>query len=146
MEYRFRLGGTASVRGFALNDLGPSGGRPGKLEELGLLSGEGVEPRRIVVGGDAYYEYSVQFGFPIVSGWEIAVFHDGGNAWLVRESPANIETGRDTMWNGTVGFGFRRITAIGPLRLDFAFRPANFTKRGATPGEVVQVHFAIGAL
>lgn len=149
VEYRFRLGGTASVRGFALNDLGPSGERPGALESIGLLSGPDLSKRRVVVGGDAYYEYSVQFEFPIglQSGWKLALFHDGGNAWLMNASPTGIATGRDTMWNGTIGFGVRRITAIGPLRLDLAFRPANFsTAADRRIGEVVQLHFAIGSL
>jgi outer membrane protein assembly factor BamA len=149
VEYRFRLGGTASIRGFALNDLGPSGERPGKLEELGLLSGPDIRARRIVVGGDAYYAYSLQVDFPIVflSGWKFALFHDGGNAWLIEKSPTDIVTGRETMWHGTVGFGLRRVTAIGPLRLDLAFRPANFARAvDLRVGEVVQLHFAIGAL
>lgn len=149
VEYRFRLGGTASVRGFSLNDLGPSGVRPGALESLGLLTGDELGKRRIVVGGDAYYEYSVQFAFPIVflNGWTFAIFHDGGNAWLINDSPDGITTGRETMWNGTVGFGLRRITAIGPLRLDLAFRPANFgNAANLSIGEVIQLHFAIGSL
>ncbi len=147
VEYRFRLGGTASVRGFARGALGPSGERPGVLESIGLLSGPELGKRRIVVGGDAYYEYSLQLVFPVVflSGWKFAVFHDGGNAWLMQESPAGITTGREMMWNGTVGFGLRRITAIGPLRLDLALRPANFDA-GLRGAEVMQLHFAIGSL
>ncbi len=148
VEWRFRLGGTSTLRGHGLDQVGPWGFRPSVLEGAGLLIGN-YEDLRVVVGGDAFYRYSVQLQFPLpfVENWKLVVFHDAGNALLMGTAPTGVDAGRDTVLYPSVGFGLRRITPIGPLRLDLAFRTDTLADAANRRlGEVVQLHFAVGAL
>ncbi len=148
VEWRFRLGGTSTVRGYRIDSIGPSGLRSGALQDLGLLSSTHAD-RRVAVGGNAFYRYSVQFQFPLpfVADWRLVVFHDAGNALLYGDVPDGIHSSRAPPLHATFGIGLRRITPIGPLRLDVAFRPEQFDDAGRIAlGELVQVHFAVGAL
>jgi outer membrane protein assembly factor BamA len=79
--------------------------------------------------------------------WRFAVFHDGGNALIFGDVPDDVDPSLQPGLAWSVGIGLRRITPIGPLRVDFAFRPANFARiPDVDPGQVLQVHFAVGAL
>jgi outer membrane protein assembly factor BamA len=149
IEWRFTLGGTSTVRGYALDSIGPSGRRPGELEQFGLLVGDELNERTVPVGGNAFYRYSVQLQLPItfLENWRFVVFHDAGNALMYGKSPPGIDNSRKPVLHPSLGFGLRRITPIGPLRVDLAFRFLNFAKIPAVrPGEVVLLHFAVGAL
>ena len=153
VEYRFGLGGTGTLRGFALDAVGPTGSRPGLLQEVGLLQGVGLDERDVAVGGNAFYRYSVELLMPIVflDSWRFAVFHDAGNALIYGETPAGIDNGRLPVLHTSLGIGLRRITPIGPLRFDVAVRPDTLIEvlgDGVEHpvGSVVQVHFALGAL
>ena len=148
VEWRFRLGGTGKLRGFPLDQVGPWGTRKGTLEDVGLLVGE-LPERRVPVGGNAFYRYTVELLVPLwfSNSWRLALFHDGGNALIYGAVPAAINPSRLPGIAASVGFGLRRITPIGPLRLDFAFRPDSTAKiPHVALGEVLQVHFAVGAL
>ncbi len=148
VEWRFRLGGTGTLRGFPLDQVGPWGTRKGTLEDVGLLTGE-LPERRVPVGGNAFYRYTVELLIPVwfSNSWRFAIFHDGGNALIYGDVPAGINPSRLPGIAASVGFGLRRITPIGPLRLDFAFRPDSIGRLpDAALGEVIQVHFAVGAL
>jgi outer membrane protein assembly factor BamA len=120
------------------------------LESVGLLSGRGVGGRNVPVGGNAFYRYSIELEMPVVflSSWRFAVFHDAGNALIYGDIPEGIDGSRNPVLHTSVGIGLRRITPIGPLRFDVAVRPARLIEGVAsyTVGEVVQVHFAVGAL
>jgi outer membrane protein assembly factor BamA len=152
VEWRFRLGGTSTVRGFRLDSIGPTGKRVGTLESQGLLGG-GPE-RQVPVGGNAFYRYSVQVLLPMpgLKGWRLAVFHDAGNALIYGAVPDNVDAGRAPVLYPSVGIGLRRLTPIGPLRLELAVRPDRLGRLGQVfAGEqaladVLQVHFAVGAL
>ncbi len=151
VEWRFRLGGIGSVRGFRLESIGPQGSRPSSLATEGLLQGEhGL--RQVSVGGNAFYRYSVELTIPVVfaRGWNLAVFHDAGNALLYGDLPDGVDAGVDPVLHPSVGLGLRRSTPIGPLRFDLAFRPGNlaaiFQGVEMDAGEAVQLHFAIGYL
>jgi outer membrane protein assembly factor BamA len=150
VESRFRLGGTGTLRGFARDAVGPTGDRPGVLESVGLLSGQGAGGRNVPVGGNAFYRYSIELEMPVVflSSWRFVVFHDAGNALIYGDIPEGIDASRNPVLHTSVGIGLRRITPIGPLRFDVAVRPARLIEGVAnyTVGEVVQVHFAVGAL
>ena len=150
VESRFRLGGTGTLRGYARDAVGPTGSRPGVLESVGLLSGQGVVGRNVPVGGNAFYRYSVELEVPVVflKSWRFAVFHDAGNALIYGEAPAGVNTSRSPVLHTSVGIGLRRLTPIGPLRFDVAVRPERLIAgvSNYTLGEVVQVHFAVGAL
>ncbi len=152
VEWRYRLGGTSTVRGFRLDSIGPTGRRPGTLESQGLLS-SGRE-REVPVGGNAFYRYSVQLQLPMpgLQGWRLVIFHDAGNALLYGPVPDGVDSGRSQVLYPSVGIGLRRLTPIGPLRLELAFRPDRLGRLGqvvageAALADVLQVHFAVGAL
>lgn len=150
VESRFRLGGTGTLRGYARDAVGPTGERPGVLESVGLLTGQGVAGRNVPVGGNAFYRYSVELEVPVVflKSWRFAVFHDAGNALIYGEVPDGIDSSRSPVLHTSVGIGLRRLTPIGPLRFDLALRPARLIAgvENYSVGEVVQVHFAVGAL
>jgi len=152
VEWRFRLGGTSTVRGFRLDSIGPTGTRAGTLEGLGLLGG--WPERQVPVGGNAFYNYSVQVLLPLpgLTGWRLTIFHDAGNALIYGVVPDGVDDGRTPVLYPSVGVGLRRLTPIGPLRLELAVRP---DRLGRLPGvfqgnevlaDVLQVHFAVGAL
>lgn len=148
VEWRFHLGGTGTLRGFPLESVGPWGTRPGVLQDEGLLSGD-LPERSVPVGGNAFYRYTVELQIPIVflESWRFAVFHDGGNAMIYGAVPDGIDPSRSPGLYWSVGIGLRRVTPIGPLRFDVAVRPSNFGQvPGIHIGDVVQVHFAVGAL
>jgi outer membrane protein assembly complex protein YaeT len=91
---RFFAGGPGSVRGFALNRLGP-------LDDNG-------DP----IGGNSLIEGSVELRFPIVGALGGALFVDFGNVF--RDS----FTYKFDNLRYTVGPGIRYNTPIGPLRFD----------------------------
>lgn len=148
VEWRFRLGGTGTLRGFRPEAVGPWGTRPGLLEGAGLLEGD-LPDRSVPVGGNAFYRYSVELQLPLVplESWRFAIFHDAGNALLYGPVAAGIDPSRSPVLHWSAGVGLRRVTPIGPLRLDVAVRPTSLLRiPGAAIGEVVQIHFAVGAL
>ena len=91
---RFFAGGPGSVRGFALNRLGP-------------LNSEG-DP----IGGESLIEGSVEVRFPIVGNFGGVVFLDFGNVFL---DPFTYHL--DEL-RYAVGPGVRYNTPIGPVRVD----------------------------
>ncbi len=151
VEWRFRLGGIGSVRGFRLDSIGPQGERESTLAADGLLSAD--HPlRKVAAGGDAYYSYSIELLLPVVfaRGWTFAVFHDAGNALLYGTAPDGVDPGLDPVLHPAVGVGLRRATPIGPLRFDFAIRPVSLSAviggEALYWDEVFQLHFAVGTL
>ncbi len=148
VEWRFRLGGTGTLRGFPLEQVGPTGSRPGALADVGLLQGD-LPERTVPVGGNAFYRYTVELAVPIVGlrSWRFAIFHDGGNALIYGMVPDGIDPSRAPGLSTSVGVGLRRLTPIGPLRLDVAVRPGQLSRVPELAlGEWIQLHFAVGAL
>lgn len=89
---RFFAGGDQSVRGFGYETLGP-------LNSEGKVTGG----RRLLVG-------SAEVDYGITSKWRVAAFFDAGNAFDTFDEPLRK----------SVGIGIRRITPIGPIRIDLA--------------------------
>jgi len=94
---RLFAGGPGSVRGFALNRLGP------------------LDAKKNPVGGNSLIEGSVELRFPIVGDLGGAVFVDFGNVFR----PALTYQLADLRY--AVGPGIRYNTPIGPVRLDVGF-------------------------
>jgi outer membrane protein insertion porin family len=96
---RFRLGGIYSLRGFKAYSVGPTA------------------PNGEVIGGDKELLFNFEMIFPI--GPEInlkgLLFFDAGNAWDVGQ-PYQIDDLRTS-----VGFGFRWMSPMGPLRLEWGY-------------------------
>ncbi len=136
-QKRFYSGGATSVRGFAHNQLGPrvlfldvetllgaedGGASPCTPDQIVDLS---CDPRTIEddrftsnpTGGSRLLQGNVELRFPLSStDWQGTLFLDFGQVWPDDSSqePATLE------W--TPGMGVRYFTAIGPLRLDVAYR------------------------
>lgn len=89
---RFFAGGDQSVRGFGYETLGP-------VNAQGQVTGG----RRLLVG-------SAEVDYGITDKWRVAAFFDAGNAFDTFNEPLRK----------SVGIGIRRITPIGPIRIDLA--------------------------
>ena len=137
-QKRFYAGGATSVRGFAHNQLGPRVLFVGVETLLGAADGGAApctpdqiidfscDPRTLdddrftsnPTGGSRLLEGNVEVRFPLSSGdWQGTLFLDFGQVWSgggSKEEPARLE------W--APGMGVRYFTAIGPLRLDLAYR------------------------
>jgi translocation and assembly module TamA len=110
VSQRFFAGGDQSVRGYDYQSISPVNASNERIGGSNLLSG------------------SVEFDVRFAERWLFAVFLDEGSAWSDTESP--------TFFTGS-GAGFRWLSPIGPLRLDFAW--------GTTPAkDSFNVHFYMG--
>ncbi|MFO1352619.1 MAG: autotransporter assembly complex family protein [Gammaproteobacteria bacterium] len=89
---RFFAGGDNSVRGYALNVIGPRD-----------ADGDVIGGKRLLVG-------SVEFEHEIRENWSIAAFVDSGDAF--NDAAPEFRTG--------LGLGVRWRSPVGPLRMDFA--------------------------
>jgi len=89
---RFFAGGDQSVRGYAYETLGPE-------NEAGEVTGG----RQLLVG-------SAEVDYGVADKWRVAGFVDAGNAFDDFHEPLRK----------SVGIGIRRITPIGPIRVDLA--------------------------
>ena len=96
---RYRLGGINSVRGFKAYTIGPK-----------AANGE-------VIGGDKELLFNLEAVFPLIPAIKLKglVFFDAGNAYDVGE-PYKLGDLRTS-----VGVGFRWISPIGPLRLEWGY-------------------------
>jgi outer membrane protein assembly factor BamA len=134
-QKRFYAGGANSVRGFAQSTLGP---RVLTTDVERLLSsdstGAGCTPQSVMTltcnaspldqsafvarptGGTRVIEGSLELRFPISSSVQGAAFGDFGQVWGERDPVAL----RDIQI--TPGVGIRYLSAIGPLRVDLAYR------------------------
>lgn len=96
---RFRLGGIYTVRGFKSYSIGPKA------------------PNGEVIGGDKELLFNFEMLFPIAKEIKLKglFFFDAGNAWDVGEAY------RLNDLRTSVGFGFRWMSPLGPLRLEWGY-------------------------
>lgn len=111
VSVRFFAGGDNSVRGYGYEELGPTNDE-----------GEVVGGRHLLTG-------SIEYDYPIVGRWSLAVFMDAGNAF---------DTFEDYEVFRGVGTGVRWRSPIGPIRVDLA-RPLE------EPGNF-RLHISMGAV
>ncbi len=97
VSQRFFAGGDASVRGYEYKSIGPT--------DINPQTGD-----PIVVGGRNLITQSVEYDYRFKSNWAVAAFFDQGNAF--DHSDVNMMR--------SAGIGFRWISPIGPVRVDFA--------------------------
>ena len=109
VSLRFFAGGDNSVRGYGFETLGP-------------LDADGI-----VTGGNRLVAGSLEFDYRIGERWAVAVFADSGAAF--DEGDATFSTG--------LGIGVRRLTPVGPVRVDLA-TPLDLDRS-------VRLHFSIGS-
>jgi outer membrane protein insertion porin family len=145
---RYFLGGIFNVRGFFLNSLGPRVGIPRATDP-----NAGAPTTGIAVGGNLQAFYNIELEFPLIEAVGIrgVLFHDGGNAWNLENAlcqapapplqnsftdPCNVNP---FAIRTSVGFGFRWLSPLGPLRFEWGI-PLN-----RQPGEnPIQFEFTIG--
>ena len=123
---RFFMGGPNSLRGFKFRRVGP---------RVPTEDGDYV-----IIGGVQQLLISADYVFPLVSdaGLNGVIFFDVGNAFNDGESislnPSDLK--RD------VGFGFRWLSPLGPLRLELGFPVGN-----RLPGEnPYEIQFTVGSV
>ncbi|MCG6954735.1 MAG: BamA/TamA family outer membrane protein [Gemmatimonadetes bacterium] len=132
-QKRFYAGGANSVRGYPQSRLGPRV-LTTDVEPLLSTAGAGCTAQEVMdltcnasplgdhgfvsrpTGGTRVIEGNLEARFPIASSFEGAVFTDFGQVWGEREKVAL----RDIQV--TPGVGVRYLSAIGPLRVDLAYR------------------------
>jgi outer membrane protein assembly complex protein YaeT len=115
---RFFAGGDTTIRGFALDTVGAP---------------NTISPRGFPRGGNAVLVMNAELRIPVWKEFGAAVFSDGGNVF---DRVTEFELSE---LRGSVGFGVRYRSPIGPIRVDLGFkldrRPTE--KRAA-------LHFSIG--
>lgn len=90
---RFFAGGDRSVRGYGYDSLGP------------------VDATGKVIGGRHLLTGGIEIEYPFLTDWGVAIFYDAGNAF---------DSWSDFELREAVGFGLRRKTVIGPVKVDLA--------------------------
>lgn len=119
---RFFTGGDTTIRGFSLDSVGVP---------------ETITPKGFPRGGDAAIILNAELRTPVYGPIGAVVFADGGNVF-VRASDLSLAELR-----GSVGFGVRYRSPIGPIRVDLGFK---LDRRliGTTLEPRYAIHFSIG--
>jgi outer membrane protein assembly factor BamA len=149
LEDRFRLGGTASLRGYVRDGVGPHN----QAERVDVAWPTALRPaieyafaddpnRWAPTGGDTMASGIVQLVIPFTAlglvGWDstsASVFADMGNVWFLDPTAlptTDLEVTDALIPNVRVGVGagFQMLTPVGPLSMDFAFNPQRIAASG----------------
>ncbi|MHB8876663.1 MAG: POTRA domain-containing protein [Myxococcaceae bacterium] len=144
---RFFLGGASSMRGFREDGLIPSDRRPDLAREVDacralanpvgcteasktLLSGKEVPSE----GGEVFALAKAELRFPAFGAVDLGLFLEAGNLWLSQPRPPFT-------LRYVAGAGFRYVTPIGPLALDFG---VNLFPDETLNEPAYNLHFNIG--
>lgn len=107
---QYIVGGSNSLRGFRVRDLGPGGFVDTVTNDATSFFNDKA--------GDVKIEVNMEYRFPITSVIKAALFADAGNVWLLRKDEQNFPDG-EFQWDR-----FYREIAVNAgigLRLDFSF-------------------------
>ncbi|MDP6931452.1 MAG: POTRA domain-containing protein [Myxococcota bacterium] len=158
IEERFVLGGTNSLRGFRLDEVGPARevsrtdiDFPDSIEPLidGLVLAE-TATHWVPTGGDAMTSLTVEFrvpmpvlGFRSLDSTSLVVFSDSG--WVGFLDPVTVEASRVVPmdYRASMGMGVRVKTPIGPVSLDLGVNPSPLEDRDEP---LARTHLSLGAL
>ncbi len=117
VQERFYLGGAESVRGYKYGTISPR-------------DSEGN-----YIGGESYGLLGAEARWHIRKKLQFALFCDSGKVFAkVKNFNINLSD-----WYTSVGFGFRYITPVGPLRFDYGYKLKDVPGQG--PG---RVHISFG--
>ena len=119
---RFFTGGDTTIRGFALDSVGVPAT---------------ITPKGFPIGGDAAIILNAELRTPVYGPVGAVLFADGGNVF-VRASDLSL-----TNLRGSLGFGVRYRSPIGPIRIDLGFK---LDRRviGTALEPRYAIHFSIG--
>jgi translocation and assembly module TamA len=119
-DQRFYGGGSATVRGYEYQSIGPQF----------FVNGN---PSGIPIGGTAISAGTVELRQRFGQSWGLAAFVDGGQvSTTFKPVPSNIQVG--------VGLGLRYYTAIGPIRLDVAVP----TRKSVAGQDAFELYIGLG--
>ncbi|MGE3536998.1 MAG: outer membrane protein assembly factor BamA [Candidatus Tectimicrobiota bacterium] len=107
---RYFLGGATSVRGFDFRDIGPKDARGNPL------------------GGTSFLQFNLEIGRSLGRILRLVTFLDAGNVYIAGNQFDFGDLRR------SAGVGFRLITPVGPIRLDYGFKLDR--KRGESLGAI----------
>jgi outer membrane protein insertion porin family len=117
---RFFAGGDSTIRGFALDTVGTP---------------ETISPNGYPTGGNAVLLLNGELRFPVWKDFGGVLFVDGGNVFR------RVTDFDFTELRGSVGFGLRYRSPVGPIRVDLGFK----LDRELTPGtQRTALHFSLG--
>lgn len=119
---RFYAGGDTTIRGYALDSVGTE---------------ETISPNGFPKGGDAEVVLNAELRIPVRGAVGAALFVDGGNVFA---QAADVSLSR---LRGSVGFGGRYRSPIGPIRVDLGFKLDRRTIGGRLEPRYA-LHFSIG--
>ena len=147
---RFYLGGAATIRGFAEDDVVPEDLRDALRSEIAdcealifhagcSQSAQFLQQGRAVpsTGGELYLLGRAELRFPIVGNLMGGVFLDAGNLWA---DPSNFDPAHLRL-RSAAGSGLRYGTPVGPVALDVGF---NLEPDPVLREAPFAIHFSIG--
>jgi len=117
VQDRFYLGGAESVRGYKYGTISPT------------------DDKGNFVGGKAYGLLSFELRYLLRDNVQLAFFCDSGNVFKeFKDFDFRLSD-----WYSSVGFGFRYLTPVGPLRFDYGYKLKKVPHQG--PG---RIHISFG--
>jgi outer membrane protein insertion porin family len=119
---RFFAGGDTTIRGFALDTVGTP---------------ETITPRGFPRGGNGLLILNAELRIPVWKDFGAALFSDGGNVF------ARVTDFDPSELRGSVGFGVRYRSPIGPVRVDLGFK-MDRRQFGGGLEKRTALHFSIG--
>jgi outer membrane translocation and assembly module TamA len=119
---RFFAGGDSTIRGYALDSVGAP---------------ETISANGFPTGGNAVLLLNGELRFPVWRDFGAVVFVDGGNVFR-RVTEFDIGELR-----GSVGFGVRYRSPVGPIRIDLGFKMDRRENRGTLEPRTA-LHFSLG--
>lgn len=165
VEQRYRMGGTASLRGFARDGVGPLR-RTSQLDldwpdALAPVVGQAARSRAtrwVPTGGDTFARGTADLLIPLPAlglseweGYDLALFADLGQVWFASGVPDGSTLLPTPAIRWGTGVGLRVVTPVGPLRLDLALNPQVLLagEKYAEMQEVeppARIHLSLGTL
>ena len=121
LSHRYFLGGRDSLRGFSRNVVGPRG-----------TEGD-------IAGGDTAVNASAEYHYRFTDGFETLLFLDAGQSYLRNEGDFEGENQHLNDPRYSPGIGFRFITPVGPLGVEYGVNPDQ--QNGERPG---RLYFGLG--
>jgi outer membrane protein insertion porin family len=120
---RFFAGGDTTVRGFALDQLAT----PATIDANGFP-----------IGGNGLVILNAELRIPVVGGFGVVGFFDAGNVFA-RSSDISVADLR-----GSVGFGMRYKSPIGPIRIDWGFKLDRLEFASGVREPLTALHISLG--